>query len=77
MEVLAAPVITVTSLLGIGVFDEDREEDLAVVGFVSKTKGKRSKVEGNMRTMRCERMTEVLVSNCYAASTNKQCCVLR
>lgn len=76
VRVLEAPVIVVTALLGIGVFD-DKEEDCAIIGVVSSTNGKRSKVKENMRTMRCERMTKVLASKCYAKSAYEQYCTLR
>jgi hypothetical protein len=75
-EVLETPVIAVTPLLGIGMF-ESEEEDCAVIGFVSRAKGNRSNVGEIMRTMRCERMTKVLVSKCPAMSAYKQCCGLQ
>lgn len=57
VKVLETSTIVSVALLGIGVFDAEEEEDCAVIGIVSRAKGKKNNV-GIMRAMRCERMTK-------------------
>jgi len=57
VKVLETPTTVSVELLGIGVFGAEEEEDCAVIGIVSKAKGKKNNV-GIMRAVRCERMTK-------------------
>ena len=56
MKVLETSMIVSVELLGIGVSGAEGE-DCAVIGIVSRAKGKKNNA-GIMRAMRCERMTK-------------------